>query len=161
MDASPSESQKCAILAFETAMAGVDMSDATVCWLWPRSSRTKSYGAVYAAGRQLPAHRVSYARAHGWDALTPGLYVCHVCDTPACVNPHHLWLGTATANTKDAQNKGRLRSGRAKLKRREVLFIRKNANSERGRAICMLMFNISYLSVRHVASGKYYKHITD
>lgn len=55
--------------------------------------------------RSFRAHRVSYAYHNGED---PGaLSVCHSCDNPACINPDHLFLGTAQANTQDMHSKGR------------------------------------------------------
>jgi len=56
-------------------------------------------------GRQVGAHRVSFEVFEGID---PGdLDVCHRCDVPPCINPHHLFLGTAQDNMRDCFQKGR------------------------------------------------------
>lgn len=51
------------------------------------------------------AHRVAFQKATGIDPI--GLCVCHSCDTPACINPEHLWLGTNADNVADKMAKGR------------------------------------------------------
>lgn len=83
----------------------------TGCWLWTAalhvSKRSEAYGQVYYKGRPRRAHIVSWAIAH--NGLIPTLSVLHHCDTPLCVRPDHLFLGTQADNMRDASDKGRLR----------------------------------------------------
>ena len=81
------------------------------CWLWIGARNADGYGLIgrfRQRGSSL-AHRVSY-ELHGG---TPGeLRVLHRCDTPPCVNPTHLFLGTQRDNVWDSVQKGRARGGR-------------------------------------------------
>lgn len=96
------------------------------CWIWTgryhRSKKEllqgkKNYGTIeiYDSSykgkkRKIRAHRASYEAFHG--LIPAGLYVCHSCDVPLCVNPEHLWLGTAKDNSEDMIKKGRSLKGR-------------------------------------------------
>ncbi len=76
------------------------------CWIWTGAKRTSGYGVFKLDGKAESAHRVSYKLFKG--NIPEGIFVCHTCDNPMCVNPDHLFLGTASDNMMDAQNKGRL-----------------------------------------------------
>lgn len=76
------------------------------CWEWKGERNFKGYGRVYIRGKQLRAHRLSFELSHG--PVPPGLFVCHHCDNPPCINPAHLWAGTRSENMRDAWAKGRL-----------------------------------------------------
>lgn len=79
----------------------------TGCWLWLGHWNSHGYGRI-ALGRRgafISAHRAAYEQVHG--PIKPGMCVCHKCDTPACVNPDHLFLGSHAANMRDRKNKGR------------------------------------------------------
>lgn len=81
---------------------------ATGCWIWMAACTGKNRYGVFSVNRKnVFAHRYSYSIAHG--PIPLGMFVCHKCDNPPCVNPDHLFLGTHTDNMRDARNKGRLR----------------------------------------------------
>lgn len=77
------------------------------CWLWLKGLTGKGYGAIKVDGRQLMATRVSWTLYRGH--LPSSLFMCHHCDNPACVNPDHLYPGTALDNIRDAIRRKRFK----------------------------------------------------
>lgn len=67
----------------------------------------RGYGVIYFNGRQTYTHRVSYELHVG--PIPDGLFILHRCDVPACVNPDHLFVGSAADNVADMMAKGRHR----------------------------------------------------
>jgi hypothetical protein len=80
------------------------------CWLWKAGKNNKGYGNFWVGGKCCKSHRLSYEMKHG--SILNGMYVCHHCDTPACVNPDHLFVGTQKDNVIDCMNKGRNNKGK-------------------------------------------------
>ena len=103
------------------------------CWLWTGAPDKNGYGRLWVSQGQagnitFRAHRYSFEIHNG--GATGNLFVCHTCDTPSCVNPAHLFLGTPQDNMTDKTKKGRggdlkgSNNGAAKLDNDKVRAIR-------------------------------------
>ena len=90
------------------------------CWIWFGAHNFDGYGHLTVSRKVWSAHRFAYSIFTG--DIPPGVCVCHTCDCPPCVNPEHLFLGTAKDNAKDKYEKGRGYSGfRTKEERSETM----------------------------------------
>src|SRR5207302_3908832 len=78
---------------------------ASGCWIWVGAESSDGYGLTHVDGKEVRAHRLAWTLVRG--PIPDGLSVCHRCDVPPCVNPEHLFLGTAQDNTDDMVAKGR------------------------------------------------------
>ena len=78
------------------------------CWLWlAGTTGSLGYGSFWvpASGRMVAAHRVSWELTEG--PIPEAYLVLHHCDTPPCVRPSHLFLGTQLDNMRDMVAKRR------------------------------------------------------
>jgi len=78
------------------------------CWLW-KGGGTR-YGTFRRGSRSDGTYRLALAHRVAWElehGLTPDGFVCHTCDTPKCVRPDHLYLGTPQSNMNDKVRRGR------------------------------------------------------
>ena len=85
------------------------------CWLWQGHTNAAGYGIVTCENMtdlpensgQVTVHKVSYLYHYG--RLPKDKIILHDCDNKRCCNPEHLRAGTHLENSRDAQERGRLR----------------------------------------------------
>lgn len=139
------------------------------CWEWTGKLMHKGYGVIVIDGKDQRAHRISYQEHKG--DIADGLFVCHSCDNRKCINPDHLWLGTAADNAQDALNKGRMKgceeigdqSGamnrNAKLNEQQVLEIRARLKDGVNSHELAAMYGVSYRNIRAIAVRRSWAHL--
>lgn len=70
------------------------------CILWPYG-KSNGYGWLSINSQRVYAHRTALELDGRPEPPAPSNYACHHCDTPACVNPAHLYWGTQSQNVQD------------------------------------------------------------
>jgi len=116
----------------------VDRLGPDECWPWTGAqSAGDGRGYIGLGGgshRMMRASRIALALACDVDpdAIPSDFFVCHTCDNPNCVNPAHLYVGTALDNAQDCVKRGRGR-GKLSCSQREavVAAYRRNEGSTR------------------------------
>lgn len=124
------------------------------CWIWTSSKTNNHYGKFRFEGKTARAHRVAYQLCVG--PIPPGLYVCHHCDTPACVRPSHLFSGTDADNKADSKAKGR-RKGRSsrRLLEAEITEVRQLYVSGVTRRALAEQFGVSQTRISSVIEARH------
>lgn len=149
----------------------------TGCLLWLGAYFSNGYGAFWiGGGKTVRAHRFSYETYVG--KIPEGLCVLHKCDTPICVNPEHLFLGTDKDNAVDRNAKNRHAfgnrsgakkhpektprgesSGVSKLKAEDILEIRKEHASGSTQKAIAEKYGICHQNVSSITKGRTWKHV--
>lgn len=132
------------------------------CWEWKAARDRDGYGLYHIDKKQIQAHRFHFI-VNGFDIK--GKHVCHKCDNPSCVNPKHLFVGTAKDNNADKVAKGRqsigMAHGRSKLTDNDVREIRKAfLNPYYGlKAKLSRQYKISYPCLDRIQKNTAWTHI--
>ena len=159
-------------LDFQRTIRARSRNDDSGCWLWVRPQTTTGYGTLRSHKTLVRAHRVSWAVFNGRSPRD--LCICHSCDTPLCVNPDHLFIGTRADNNRDMAAKGRRANAPPKNPRRgesaswsvlteaQVIWIRKQRRG--GLATCEYLgkiLGISRKTIFNASAGVSWKHLND
>jgi len=134
------------------------------CWIWLGSTDRKGYGRICINYKDYAAHRLSYQIYKG--DIPSEMSVLHDCDTPSCVNPSHLHLGTQRDNLREmterkrrsigCKNQQGVKNGRSKLTDELILEIR---SDERRQIDIAKDYGITQASVSSIKRLETWKHI--
>ena len=140
------------------------------CWNWTGKRNRRSYGCISISTdgqkRTVIASRLAWELYCG--PIPQGLFVCHHCDNPACVNPAHLFIGTQKDNLQDASRKGRLKNlphakgmqtANAVLKDSDIIEIRSKAAAGVLRTDLARKFHVYRQTIYRIVNRSTWKHI--
>lgn len=150
------------------------------CWLWTGHT-CMGYGRIHvASGIYESAHRLAW-QWHTGQTIPKGMFICHHCDTHACVNPAHLFLGSPADNLRDAASKGRMasgdrngarlypdrlvpprgeRNGQAVLVEEQVREIRRLYSAgDRSQREIAIKFGVAPTTIQMILNGRNWRHI--
>ncbi len=139
----------------------VDKRSNDDCWSW-KPSKGKPWHCTFS--RHGGAHRFSMEIFLG-RKLKIGEWVLHKCDNPNCVNPYHLFIGTAADNSRDMTNKNRQTKGTdsplSKLTIAKVRLIRKlYATGNWSFRKLGIRFKVNYTLIFRIVHCKNWSHVT-
>lgn len=147
----------------EYLLSQIKIDKKTGCWIWQGSKNEDGYGRKRYKGRTTYVHRVFYEVFVG--KIPKGMCVLHRCDTPACCNPSHLFIGTQKDNIDDMVNKNRHKPligekhGSSKLTEKDVLEIRRLRKEGMTRKKISEKFLISRGYVYEIVVRRSWNHI--
>lgn len=151
--------------SIEKFFAKVDKTD--TCWFWTGLKNKDGYGAFSPPKQRatIGAHRVAFA-LYGGVTTDEKYCVCHSCDTPACVNPEHLFAGSLSDNSTDRNQKQRNsprkgeRNGRAKITASDVTDIREAyKKGNLSQPALARKYGLTHCSISRLIRGQSWAHI--
>jgi len=146
----------------------VDFREDHECWPWTGTTIADGRGMFQVGGKSVVAARVCL-RVCG-EVIPTGKYVLHRCDNPNCINPRHLYIGTAQDNINDAKDRGPARGvrvgaplgekhGRSKLTAEGVRDIRRRYSQGETKTVIAKRYDVSLSTISGVLSGRVWSHV--
>jgi Mor family transcriptional regulator len=138
------------------------------CWTWCGTLHPTGYGEFSVNNKSTKPHRFSYQMEHKLESIPSDMHVCHKCDNRSCVNPSHLFLGTAFDNIHDMMSKGRMKHGtfigtensRSKINNEIAMKIFLDCNSGMTTKSISKKYKVGRGTVQSIKEGRTWTHIT-
>ena len=136
--------------------------DRDSCWEWSGQERGRFRMGGKNEKMESP-YRLAYRLMVG--DIPDGIFICHKCDNPRCVNPGHLFPGTPSANSRDMVSKGRgpnnrgERCGTSKLTEQEVVEIRDKRRRGLTHASLAAEYKVSQSAINAIAKRRHWSHV--
>lgn len=130
------------------------------CELWIGNCHERGYGLFRDGKTRKATHVALELDGRAAPKHERGEVCMHLCDTPACVNPRHLRVGSTLENVMDRDSKERLCRGsrchRSRLSEADVRAVLESSESdtELGRR-----FGVAPQSIYAIRTGRSWKHI--
>ena len=126
-----------------------------------RRPNKKGYFQINRNYKIMKIHRYIWEECFG--NIPQKMCVCHKCDNPGCINPEHLFLGTIQENNIDKIKKGRQirgeKIGAAKLKKTNVIQIRKEYVLGLSQKELSKKYNVHKSTIHGIVTMKTWKHL--
>jgi hypothetical protein len=153
----------------------VDKKGLDDCWEWLGTRYHGKYGffkdrvnifdGENVIGKTImTAHRYSYI-LHNNEILN-GLFVCHHCDNPGCVNPAHLYAADCQRNTQDACDRNLISHAKGSKHGRSVLtevdvenLYRMYYQDKMGKSEISRLLGTSATNVGDILKGRRWNHL--
>jgi hypothetical protein len=119
------------------------------CWFWIGTKNEAGYGVIRDGAKMVLAHRVALRLKLGVEDFDG--FACHTCDTPACVRPEHLYIGSHEDNMIDLSVANTTQSSKTTWDQRKEM-ARRFLQGESADHLA-LEFNVSTKTVRRWAES--------
>ncbi len=135
------------------------------CHIWLGAAFKGWHGRIKWKYKTYQAHRLIWELKHG--PIPEGMFICHKCDVPLCVNINHLFMGTPADNMQDMIRKGRKVTHKgekhqwAKITPEIVREIRVMLADKVPQSMIAKEFGISQSNVSMISSGERWGHLND
>lgn len=135
----------------------IQSNELTGCNEWIGSKNEYGYGVININKKPVKAHRLAYKKVFG--EIPKGMFICHKCDNPSCVNVDHLFLGTPSDNHQDMTKKNRQvipvgeHNGKSKLNEIDVMAIKIQLRWKIDGASISRQFNVNKSTIYQIRDG--------